>query len=147
MSPTERASSTIKISGSTAIESENASRTNIPLLYSLTGRLIIATLHAATPIEGIRRLQDFKINLSDFIPSLIGIFSQRLIRYKKGDNYEGRFPISEYVFFSKQLKNKILAGNLNFELDKTFKTSAQNAIDKNLTDIKEIKRVLGHENF
>lgn len=114
---------------------------------SLTGRLVIATLHAATPLEGIRRLQDFRLNLSDFIPSLIGIFSQRLIRYKKGDSYEGRFPISEYVFFSEQLKNRILAGDLGFELDKTFKTSAQNAIDKNLTDIQEIKRVLGHENF
>ena len=114
---------------------------------SLTGRLVIATLHAATPLEGIRRLQDFKIKLSDFIPSLIGIFSQRLIRYKKGDNYEGRFPISEYVFFSEQIKNRILTGDLNFELDKTFKNSAQNAIDKNLTDIQEIKRVLGHENF
>lgn len=114
---------------------------------SLTGRLVIATLHAATPLEGIRRLQDFKLKLSDFIPSLIGIFSQRLIRYKKGNSYKGRFPISEYVFFSEPLKNKILAGDLNFELDKTFKTSAQNAIDKNLTDIQEIKRVLGHENF
>lgn len=114
---------------------------------SLTGRLVIATLHAATPLEGIRRLQDFRLNLSDFIPSLIGIFSQRLIRYKKGNGYKGRYPISEYVFFSEQLKNKILAGDFRFELDKTFKTSAQNAIDKNLTDIQEIKRVLGHENF
>ncbi len=114
---------------------------------SLTGRLIIATLHAATPAEGIRRLQDFRINLSDFIPSLIGIFSQRLLRYKKGNNYEGRFPISEYVFFSEQLKNKILAGDLDFELDKTFRISAQNAIDNNMTDIQEVRRVLGHENF
>ncbi|MCR4555962.1 MAG: GspE family protein, partial [Alphaproteobacteria bacterium] len=114
---------------------------------SLTGRLVIATLHAATPLEGIRRLQDFKLKLSDFIPSLIGIFSQRLIRYKKKDGYVGRFPISEYVFFSESLKNKILVGDLGFELDKTFRTSAQNAIDKNLTDIQEIKRVLGHENF
>ena len=114
---------------------------------SLTGRLVLATLHAATPLEGIRRMQDFKLNLSDFIPSLIGIFSQRLIRYKKENNYEGRFPISEYVFFSEQIKNQILAGDLNFELDKTFKTSAENAVRKNLTDIKEIKRVLGHETF
>ncbi|MBO4405572.1 MAG: Flp pilus assembly complex ATPase component TadA [Alphaproteobacteria bacterium] len=114
---------------------------------SLTGRLVIATLHAATPLEGIRRLQDFKLNLSDFIPSLIGIFSQRLVRYKKGSGYRERFPISEYVFFSEQLKNKILSGDLNFELDKTFETSAKNAVSKNLTDIQEIKRVLGHEKF
>jgi type II secretory ATPase GspE/PulE/Tfp pilus assembly ATPase PilB-like protein len=114
---------------------------------SLTGRLVIATLHAATPIEAIRRLQDFKLKLSDFIPSLIGIFSQRLIRYKKENVYEGRFPISEYVFFSEELKNQILKEDLNFNLDKTFKTSAQNAIDNQLTDIQEIRRVLGHENL
>jgi len=114
---------------------------------SLTGRLVIATLHAATPIEGIRRLQDFKLKLSDFIPSLIGIFSQRLIRYKKENKYERRFPISEYVHFSEKLKNKILEGNFNFHLDKTFKISAQKAIENQLTDIHEIRRVLGHENF
>ncbi len=114
---------------------------------SLTGRLVIATLHAATPIEGIRRLQDFKLKLSDFIPSLIGIFSQRLIRYKKENKYKGRFPICEYVLFSEKLRNKILEGDLNFDLDKTFKTSAQNAIENRLTDIQEIRRVLGHENF
>lgn len=110
---------------------------------SLTGRLVIATLHAATPIEGIRRLQDFKLKLSDFIPSLIGIFSQRLIRYKKENKYEGRFPISEYVSFSEELKNKILEGDFNFDLDKTFKISAQKAIENKLTDTQEIRRVLG----
>jgi len=114
---------------------------------SLTGRLVIATLHAATPIEGIRRLQDFKLKLSDFIPSLIGIFSQRLIRYKKENTYKGRFPICEYLLFSEELKNKILKGDLNFDLDKTFKISAQSAIENQLTDIQEIRRVLGHENF
>ena len=114
---------------------------------SLTGRLVIATLHAATPIEAIRRLQDFKLKLSDFIPSLIGIFSQRLVRYKKGNGYEGRFPISEYVLFSEELKNKILEGDLNFDLDKTFKNSAQHAVENQLTDIQEIRRVMGHENF
>ena len=114
---------------------------------SLTGRLVIATLHAATPIEGVRRLQDFKLKLSDFIPSLIGIFSQRLVRYKKDNSYEGRFPISEYVLFSEEMKNKILEGDFSFDLDKTFKISAQNAIKNHLTDIQEIRRVLGNENF
>lgn len=114
---------------------------------SLTGRLVIATLHAATPIDGIRRLQDFKLKLSDFIPSLIGIFSQRLIRYKKENQYEGRFPVCEYVSFSEKLKSKILKEDYNFDLDKTFQISAQKAVENQLTDIQELRRVLGHENF
>lgn len=117
------------------------------LRASLTGRLVIATLHASTPIEAIRRLQDFKLKLSDFIPSLIGIFSQRLVRYKKNNDYKERFPVCEYVSFSEKLKNKILEGDLNFDLNKTFQNSTQNAIENHLTDIQEIRRVLGHENF
>ena len=38
-------------------------------------------------------------------------------------------------------------GDFNFHLDKTFKISAQKAIENRLTDIPEIRRVLGHENF
>lgn len=114
---------------------------------SLTGRLVIATLHAATPIEGIRRLMDFKLKLSDFIPSLIGIFSQRLVRYKKDGNYEGRFPLTEYVLFSEQLKNEIMNSDCvpDFKLDQTFRDSANNAVKNQLTDLQEIKRVLGDE--
>ena len=114
---------------------------------SLTGRLVIATLHASSPKECLFRLMDLKLKLSDFIPPLLGIFSQRLVRYKKGDVYSGRFPLSEYVFFKDDLKNRILKEGriVDFNLDRTFQESAEYALQNALTDREEIKRVFGHE--
>ncbi|MDR1236162.1 MAG: Flp pilus assembly complex ATPase component TadA, partial [Holosporaceae bacterium] len=114
---------------------------------SLTGRLVLATLHAATPIEGIRRLLDLGLKLSDFIPNLIGIFSQRLVR--RSDNvelgYRGRFPLTEYIFFSEELKKNILEHeSINMcKVDKSFQNSWKEAVDCNLTDLNEIRRVFG----
>jgi type II secretory ATPase GspE/PulE/Tfp pilus assembly ATPase PilB-like protein len=113
---------------------------------SLTGRLVLATLHAATPTEGIRRLLDLGLKLSDFMPSLIGIFSQRLARYLTDGKYQGRFPLVEYIYFSEELK-KILSETEDItacRVDKSFRDSSQEALDKRLTDLAEIKRVLGN---
>ncbi|MDR2723809.1 MAG: Flp pilus assembly complex ATPase component TadA [Holosporaceae bacterium] len=113
---------------------------------SLTGRLVLATLHAATPFEGIRRLLDLGLRLSDFVPSLIGIFSQRLVRRLYGDSYRERFPLTEYIYFSEELKKDLLTnGDVSkCKLDKTFQDSYQEALDNNLTDQKEIMRVFGN---
>ncbi|MDR2158055.1 MAG: Flp pilus assembly complex ATPase component TadA [Holosporaceae bacterium] len=113
---------------------------------SLTGRLVLATLHAATPLEGIRRLLDLGLKLSDFIPSLIGIFSQRLVRYLVDGEYRGRFPLTEYIYFSEELK-KHMSETEDITLckvDKSFQDSSREALDKCLTDLREIERVLGN---
>ena len=116
------------------------------LRAALTGRLVLSTLHASTPLEALRRLINLKLTLTDFISSLIGIFSQRLIRRKINDKYVGRFPITEYVYFSQEMKDNILKTNdiSCCKLDKTFLESSRNAINKNMTDVAEIKRILGH---
>jgi type II secretory ATPase GspE/PulE/Tfp pilus assembly ATPase PilB-like protein len=113
---------------------------------SLTGRLVLATLHAANPIEGIRRLLDLGLKLSDFVPSLIGIFSQRLVRRVIDGKYKGRFPLAEYLYFSKGLKKNLLeTGDVNLcEVDKSFQDSIKEALDSNFTDLAEIKRVFGN---
>ncbi|MDR2781436.1 MAG: GspE/PulE family protein [Holosporaceae bacterium] len=113
---------------------------------SLTGRLVLATLHAATPIEGIRRLLDLGLKLSDFLPSLIGIFSQRLARRLTNCEYHGRFPITEYIYFSEELKKNILGcEDISVcKLDKTFQKSSREAVDFHLTDLNEIARVFGN---
>ncbi|MDR2067497.1 MAG: Flp pilus assembly complex ATPase component TadA [Holosporaceae bacterium] len=119
------------------------------LRASLTGRLVMATLHAATPIEGLRRLLDLGLKLSDFVPPMIGIFSQRLARYLKNGEYCHRFPLTEYLYFSEELKNNLLEQqDINIcEVDKTFRESAEKAIACNLTDRAEIKRILGDANI
>jgi len=114
---------------------------------SLTGRLVIATLHSASPYEALKRLQDLNLRLSDFLPSLLGCFSQRLVRYKNGNNYQGRFPITEYIAFTDSIKKSLLQDPEYFVLNRSFKESATIAIHEQLTDIDEIKRVLGNEHF
>lgn len=113
---------------------------------ALTGRLVLSTLHASTPIEGVQRLLDLGLKLSDFIPSLIGIFSQRLIRYKIGEEYKGRFPITEYIYFTEENKHNILKTKDIYTIknDKTFIQSAKFAIQNNMTDATEIRRVIGN---
>ncbi|MDR1982584.1 MAG: Flp pilus assembly complex ATPase component TadA [Holosporaceae bacterium] len=113
---------------------------------SLTGRLVLATLHAANPIEGIRRLMDLGLKLSDFIPSLVGIFSQRLVRYLVDGQYKGRFPVTEYIYFSEELK-KNLSEHEDITIcrvDKAFQDSCGEALDNHLTDSSEIIRVFGN---
>ena len=112
---------------------------------SLTGRLVLATLHAATPIEGIRRLLDLGLKISDVVPSLIGIFSQRLVRKLVDEKYKGRCPISEYIFFSDEKKRYLLNENdiNSCEIDRKFSQSAADIIKKKITDKNEINRVFG----
>ena len=117
---------------------------------ALTGRLVLATLHAATPLEGLRRLMDFGLKFQDLIPILLGVFSQRLVRYlEQGSTkkYSGRFPVTEYIYFSSELKEELLkTKNLSIcKSEKTFKQSSEEAIEKNLTDLDEIRRVLGDD--
>ncbi len=128
-------------------EIRDESTASMAVRAALTGRLVIATLHASSPYEGLRRLMDLGLRLSDFLPSLLGFFSQRLVRYKKENIYSGRFPITEYIAFNEQIKIKLLKYNdiLNFKLDQTFKQSAEIALNNRLTDVKEIRRVFGHE--
>jgi type II secretory ATPase GspE/PulE/Tfp pilus assembly ATPase PilB-like protein len=112
---------------------------------SLTGRLVLATLHASTPIEGLRRLLDLGVKLSDFIPPLIGIFSQRLARYLDHNGYHGRFPLVEYMCFTQETKNNILRhGDISVcKIDKSFHKSSMDAIKNGMTDLAEIKRIMG----
>lgn len=118
------------------------------LRAALTGRLVLTTLHASRPIEAIRRLTDLGLNLEDLIPSVIGIFSQRLVRrIDKHGEYHGRFPITEYLDFSDAQKYQILQSGdyINCPTRKTFQQSIQAALSDFLTDETEIRRVFGDE--
>lgn len=111
---------------------------------SLTGRLVLATLHASTPNDALRRLTDLGLKLSDFVPSLLGIFSQRLVRYTNG--HTGRFPVTEYMSFPEQLKQKILISDdiASCTPSQTFVNSVKNALENGLTNKEEIERVFGN---
>lgn len=110
---------------------------------SLTGRLVLATLHASTPADALRRLVDLGLKLSDFIPSLLGIFSQRLLRYSEK---KGRFPVTEYMSFSNESRQKLLCNN---DIEKcipaqSFENSVRKALKEGMTTKDEIRRVFGN---
>ncbi|GHT97900.1 type II secretion system protein E [Alphaproteobacteria bacterium] len=111
---------------------------------SLTGRLVLATIHATNPVDAIRRLLNLNIKLTDIIPSLIGILSQRLVRNMQHTKSVGRFPIIEYLYFSEAKKAEILAsGDINLlKPDKSFAVSSQEAIKNGRTTIDEIEKVI-----
>ncbi|MDR2794395.1 MAG: Flp pilus assembly complex ATPase component TadA [Holosporaceae bacterium] len=114
---------------------------------SLTGRLVLATIHATNPTDGIRRLLNFNLKLSDILPSLIGVFSQRLVRYCNNSpesKVRGRFPLTEYLYFSEEEKKKILSTGDVSELkpDKSFAMSIEEALRNGLTTANEIERII-----
>lgn len=114
------------------------------LRASLTGRLVLATLHSATPIEALQRLSDLELDMRELSTQLLGIFSQRLLRKKANGIYSKRIPVSEYFECDKTVKNKIAINSFDIGLTKSFKTSINALISQKLTDEAEVIRVLGH---
>ncbi len=110
---------------------------------SLTGRLVLATLHAPTPIDAIRRLLDLNVDISEVSSQIIGIFTQRLVRKKIGDIYSGRIPVCEYVKFSEDVRSQVLGDYTMINLDTTFERSIKKLLKDRITDLAEIERVFG----
>ena len=113
------------------------------LRASLTGRLVFATLHSATPIEALKRLANLGIDMKEFADQLIGIFSQRLVRSFGDHQSNKRFPITEYFFANEDIKSAIFNENFDIKLRQNFCDSAHELVDKKITNIEEISRVLG----
>lgn len=110
---------------------------------SLTGRLVLATLHASTPADALRRLVDLGLKLSDFVPSLLGIFSQRLLRYRQK---KGRFPVTEYMSFSAEVRRNLLQKEdiTSCIPTQTFEDSVKQALEDGITTEAEVRRVFGN---
>ena len=116
---------------------------------ALTGRLVLATLHAYNSTDALRRLMNLGTSLDDCISSLVGIFSQRLLKFANDENtdgHSGRFPITEYMSFPKQVKNKILEEQniTSCKPDKALLSSATESLKNKMTNVNEIKKVLGN---
>lgn len=110
---------------------------------SLTGRLVLATLHAPTPIDAIRRLLDLNVDISEISSQILGIFTQRLVRRKVDNVYRGRIPVCEYIKFNKNTQTQVLTDYTKIELDSSFEQSIQNLLAYGITDEAEIERVFG----
>lgn len=114
------------------------------LRASLTGRLVLATVHAATPQEALQRLINLGADIREFAAQLIGIFSQRLLRRGKAGLYSGRFPVAEYFYSTPDIRERISEADTNIAIQRTFMESIQYAITSDVTDIAEVRRVFGY---
>lgn len=119
------------------------------LRASLTGRLVLSTLHSPTPISALQRIKDLNIDVYEFLPQIVGIFSQRLVRMKKKNekNYEGRFPIVEYLEINERIKKRFIENIFPAKEDlmESFVNCAKNALEDGTTDADEIERILGEK--
>jgi general secretion pathway protein E len=90
---------------------------------SLTGHIVLSTLHTNSAIEAIPRLLSMGVSPYTFAPALRGIMAQRLVRTLKPElrkegakvdpassaSYGGRTAIAELLMASPEIQNLILA--------------------------------------
>ena len=119
------------------------------------GRRVISTIHATDNVTALRRLIEMSSDTPlSVLDSVRGIISQRLVR-RVGDGpdgYLGRHPIHEVLSMNDSLiealvRNQSIA-DIRAAADTTSTTFAENArqlVESGVTDMKEIRRVLGHD--
>ncbi len=130
---------------------------------ALTGRLVVATVHAVDVGGSIPRLLDLGITLHDLSACLVGIMSQRLMRklcidcrgkgcekcYQSG--YSGRVGVAELLVANDDMKMQMLSQDFSVKEmlanpDNGFKNMreyAENLVKEGATNIEEVTRVLG----
>lgn len=86
---------------------------------SMTGHLVLSTIHANDSFGAIARLQEFNISNSLIADNLISIISQRLLRKK---SQKGRILISEILKISQNLSELIQRGASRSNLEKAARS-------------------------
>ena len=75
-------------------EIRDAVEANMAIRCSLTGHLVLASIHSRSTTTAIQRMLDFGVNRFDLFESLILVSNQRLISF---DDKEGRVAIYELM--------------------------------------------------
>jgi type II secretory ATPase GspE/PulE/Tfp pilus assembly ATPase PilB-like protein len=92
----------------------------IAVRASITGHLVLSTLHTNDAITSVPRLLDFKIDRFLLSSSLLAVVAQRLVR-KLCDNCKEEYPVSE-----EEIKLLNVPAELNvYGLDSSLKTACR----------------------
>ncbi|MGL4786018.1 MAG: GspE/PulE family protein, partial [Cetobacterium sp.] len=118
----------------------------IALMASLTGHLVITTLHTKDAISAIDRLINFGVDKFVIATAINAIESQRLVRkvckicggkIEKSccnEGFKGREVVEEIIFFDKEIRDIILNESIkdleNYLKSKDFKTLLDNGFIK-----------------
>ena len=107
---------------------------------------------AATPAGAIARLLEMGLEPFQLTSAIYGVMSQRLLRRKAGDQYEGRLPVAEFVVLDEPLRRAVLNRADAAELERVYasqqffrpmREAAVDVIRAGATDEAELIRVLG----
>ncbi len=118
---------------------------NLGVKASMTGHLVLTTVHADDTLGIYTRMQDLNVRKQLLEKQLKGLIAQRLLRRLcshckgascprcSGTGYDGRFAIMEIIDFSQSSAPQ-----------KHLNEIALESVSKGLTDLKEVERVLGN---
>ncbi len=131
---------------------------NMALRASMTGHLVLATLHTPDVFTVPARLRDLGISLDVLASNLLGMVSQRLLRKycpKCGGNgcsectgtgYQGRVSVGEYLIFDEASLQSLKSGDdLKKYAALTLQQDCKEKIQLGITSREEIQRVCGFE--
>lgn len=118
----------------------------IALMASLTGHLVVSTLHTIDSLSAIDRLINFGIDRFIIATAITAIESQRLVRKLCGycggeknreccnEGFKGREAVEEIIFFNKQIRDFILNGTTkeleDYLREEGFKNLLENGYSK-----------------
>ncbi|MEF9933577.1 MAG: GspE/PulE family protein [Cetobacterium sp.] len=89
----------------------------IALRASLTGHLVLTTLHTKDAISSIERLINFGIDRYMIAAGVTLIQSQRLVRKFDGKEFKGRIAVEETLEIDSDIKEMILKESSSFEIE------------------------------
>lgn len=136
----------------------------IAVKASLTGHLVLSTLHSIDVVTTIQRLSNLGIDLNLLADTLKLVISQRLVRRLcthdsdeqetctrcHGTGYSGRIPVYEILLVNSIIRERIRKGNIGHELVAaheslcfhSFHQTSQRLLDNQLTDEQEVRSIM-----
>ena len=145
-------------------EIRDSETAKIAVQASLTGHLVLSTLHTNSAAASITRLRHMGIENFLIASSVRAIVAQRLVRKTcdhhqdtatcstcHGSGYSGRTVIYEILEFTDAIQQAVLAGASDSEIEtlarkqgmSTLAESGQRKVEANETSTSEITRVIG----
>ena len=128
---------------------------DIAIQASLTGHLVLSTVHTNDSIGAITRLLDMGVEPYLIASSLRMVIAQRLVRKidHTSNELSGRIGIFESIVISDEVKEQILnkssekeIKNIAFHDNNTLEQDGQEKVNLGLTTEEELRRVLQEKN-
>ncbi len=83
----------------------------IAIQASLTGHLVLSTLHTNDAASAVTRLVDFGVAPYKIATAVKGVVAQRLVRRWAGDGFQGRLAIVEVLVSTPEFERRVAAGD------------------------------------